>query len=238
VPEPPPLIENDEVHVVKWDPIGRDLTIVNRPRLVLSIRTQYKEYVEAGKQPVTAPIRTGGKYVSTTIPETVVDIVVKQDVEDAKLNALEHLNAAKDRWEYIDGLDPSQADPKHFVFGYLGGDAFDLELRLPAGESTPLVERNMNRVLVYMTDQNVRVTDGAGNVTLVQHKAGDVEWAGPARQSLTNLGKDLWVESVEFPINAANHANPAPPARQSTSPSESETDKRKPRHGRARKDRD
>lgn len=223
-PDPPPVIDNDEVRVVKWDPIRKTLAKSDRPRLILSIRSQYREWLDAGMTPVTGPQLTSGpSFARTIIPETVVDIIIKKTADNASLSALQQFNGAKNQWEWKDPLDPSKIDPKHFTFSNLAGDAFELDLRVPAGESTPLYERGMNRVLVYITDQNVRVADEAGNVTTVQHKAGDVEWAGPARQRLTNLGKDFNVVSVEFMGDSADHtkSTPSNPARQSPPPSQS-----------------
>jgi len=51
----------------------------------------------------------------------------------------------------------------------------------------PMHEHSLNRVVVYITDQNFRVTTPDGKAETVQHKAGDVSWGGPTKHKEENL---------------------------------------------------
>jgi hypothetical protein len=44
-----------------------------------------------------------------------------------------------------------------------------------------------NRVVVCITDRNVRETSPEGKAEVAQHQAGDYSWAGPSKQKLENL---------------------------------------------------
>jgi hypothetical protein len=48
-------------------------------------------------------------------------------------------------------------------------------------------EHGLNRVTVYLTDQNFRVTTADGKVDTVQHKAGETVWGTPVKHMEENL---------------------------------------------------
>jgi hypothetical protein len=45
----------------------------------------------------------------------------------------------------------------------------------------------LNRVVVYLTDQNGRMTTPDGKVDTAQHKAGEASWGGPVKHQEENL---------------------------------------------------
>jgi hypothetical protein len=45
----------------------------------------------------------------------------------------------------------------------------------------------LNRVVVYLTDQNTKITSADGKVESAQHKAGEVSWGGPAKHMEENV---------------------------------------------------
>jgi uncharacterized RmlC-like cupin family protein len=64
-----------------------------------------------------------------------------------------------------------------------------LRVKIGGGETAPMHEHSLNRVVTYVTDQNFRVTGPDGKAEHVEHKAGDVSWGGPAKHKEQNLSK-------------------------------------------------
>jgi hypothetical protein len=54
-------------------------------------------------------------------------------------------------------------------------------------QSVPMHEYVLNRVVYYVTDENVRETSPDGRAVVVQHKAGDFSWDGPSKHKVDNL---------------------------------------------------
>ena len=48
-------------------------------------------------------------------------------------------------------------------------------------------EHTLNRVTVFLTDANVRVTGADGKVSMTQRKAGEAIWSAPAKHREENL---------------------------------------------------
>ncbi len=62
-----------------------------------------------------------------------------------------------------------------------------IRAKIPAHGVAPKHEHALNRVTVFLTDQEFRVTDSQGNVALVKHKAGDASWGTPITHTEENL---------------------------------------------------
>jgi tricorn protease-like protein len=59
-------------------------------------------------------------------------------------------------------------------------------------------EYRLDHVVYYVTDENVRETSSDGKSVVVQHKAGDFSWDGPAKHKVENLnGKPFEALVVE-----------------------------------------
>jgi len=54
-------------------------------------------------------------------------------------------------------------------------------------ESIPMHEHTLNRVTVFLTDQNILGTDPAGKTQTAQHKAGESTWGAPNTHKEQNL---------------------------------------------------
>ncbi len=58
---------------------------------------------------------------------------------------------------------------------------------------------SLNRITVFLTDQDFRVTDAQGKVDLVKHKAGDAVWGTPIVHKEENLSdKPFEVVAIEL----------------------------------------
>jgi uncharacterized RmlC-like cupin family protein len=84
-------------------------------------------------------------------------------------------------------LDPVKIDPGHYKVEFENEQVRVLRVKIGGHEAAPLHEHALNRVTVYLTDQNFRVTAKDGKVDSVQHKAGDTAWGTPVTHREENL---------------------------------------------------
>lgn len=84
-------------------------------------------------------------------------------------------------------LDPVKLDPKHYKIELENAEVRVLRARIEPHGITPLHEHLLNRVTVFLTDQDFRVTDSQGKVTLVKHKAGEAIWGTPLTHTEQNV---------------------------------------------------
>jgi uncharacterized RmlC-like cupin family protein len=84
-------------------------------------------------------------------------------------------------------LDPVKLDPKHYKLEFENAQVRVIRARIEGHGITPMHQHSLNRVTVFLTDQDFRVTDSKGKVGIVKHKAGDVVWGTPTTHSEENL---------------------------------------------------
>ena len=53
-------------------------------------------------------------------------------------------------------------------------------------ESAPMHEHQLNRVVVYLRDQNVKMTTSDGKTDMAVHKAGEVSWGEAVKHKEEN----------------------------------------------------
>lgn len=87
------------------------------------------------------------------------------------------------------GLDPVKVDPRHYKIEMDNDQVRVLRVKIGPGESTPVHEHGFNRVVVYLTDMDFRVTGDDGKPQMVSHKAGEVSWGTPTRHKEENVSK-------------------------------------------------
>jgi hypothetical protein len=51
-------------------------------------------------------------------------------------------------------------------------------------------QHSLNRITVFLTDQEFRITDSHGKVETMKHKAGDAVWGTPTTHTEENLTDD------------------------------------------------
>ena len=84
-------------------------------------------------------------------------------------------------------LDALRVDPKDYTLDFENSQVRVVRLRIGPRQSVPMHEHVLNRLVVYVTDQNVRETSLEGKTEVTQHKVGDFSWAGPCKHKLENL---------------------------------------------------
>jgi len=65
-----------------------------------------------------------------------------------------------------------------------------LRVKIEAHGATPMHEHSLNRVTVFLTDQEFRVKDSHGKIEIVKHKAGDAVWGTPTTHAEENLSNN------------------------------------------------
>jgi uncharacterized RmlC-like cupin family protein len=96
-------------------------------------------------------------------------------------------------------LDPVKRDPKHYKVEFENAQVRVLRVTIEAHGVAPMHEHSLNRVTVYLTDQEFRTKDSDGKAGIVKHKAGDVVWGTPATHMEENLsGNQFEVVAVEL----------------------------------------
>jgi quercetin dioxygenase-like cupin family protein len=110
--------------------------------------------------------------VVTDSPFNIVEVELKKPGTGKKITA---------------ALDPVKIDPKHYKVELENDQVRVIRAHYAPHESAPLHEHTLNRVTVFLTDANVRVTGADGKVSMTQRKAGEAIWSAPAKHKEENL---------------------------------------------------
>jgi len=84
-------------------------------------------------------------------------------------------------------LDPAKLAPKNYKIEIENPQVRILRVKIGPKQSVPLHEHGFPRVVVYLTDQDFKVTSEDGKAELSKHKKGDVVFGGKARHKEENL---------------------------------------------------
>jgi hypothetical protein len=85
-------------------------------------------------------------------------------------------------------LDPLTVDPKDYKLEFENSQVRVTRVKFPPHHKVPMHEHLLNRVVVYLTDQNGKMTTPDGKVDAAVHKAGEASWGGPTKHQEENLG--------------------------------------------------
>jgi quercetin dioxygenase-like cupin family protein len=179
------LIDNDQVRVLKVTDQPHVKTAphehkINRVMVYLNAGKQ--DFMVAGKKSVVeykagevlwSP--TSGTHTAEVVsatPLTIVEVEIKKPADSTKSPKT--------------ALDPVAVDSKHYHVEFENPQVRVVRVHFGAHETAPLHEHVLNRVVVYLTDQNTRMTTN-GKTDVAQHKPGDASWGGPAKHTEENL---------------------------------------------------
>jgi quercetin dioxygenase-like cupin family protein len=181
-----PILDNDQVRV---------LAVTDQPHVKTPLHehkvNRVMVYLNAGKQEMTQDGRKvlvaykageakwsvadgmhQAEVVSAT-PLQIVEVEIKTPGDPAKT-----INTP---------LDPVKVDKQDYKVEFENSQVRVVRVKLGAHRKVPEHEHQLNRVVVYLTDQNGSMTGSDGQTTTSQHKAGEVSWAGPAKHREENL---------------------------------------------------
>jgi hypothetical protein len=189
------LFENDQVKVVRAlekphikGKFHEHKT--NRVMIYLQAGAQRFEYQD-GRKPSVASYKVAevkwsppegmhSPEVTTDLPFNIVEVELKKPGTGKKI---------------VTPLDPPKVDPKHIKIELENDQVRVIRARLGPHESIPMHEHTLNRVSVFITDQNILSTDKDGKATTTTHKAGEAVWSPPYSHKEQNLS-DQPVEVV------------------------------------------
>ena len=181
-----PILDNDQVRV---------LAVTDQPHVKTPLHdhkvNRVMVYLNAGKQEMTQDGQktlveykageakwsvAGGMHqaeVVSATPLRIVEVEIKTPGDPAKT-----INTP---------LDPVKVDKQDYKVEFENSQVRVVRVRLGAHRKVPEHEHQLNRVVVYLTDQNASMTGPEGQTTTSQHKPGDVSSGGPVKHREENL---------------------------------------------------
>jgi quercetin dioxygenase-like cupin family protein len=84
-------------------------------------------------------------------------------------------------------IDPVKIDPKHYKVEFENDQVRVLRVKIEGHAVVPMHEHSLNRVTIYLTDQDFTAKDSTGKTTTAKHKAGEALWGMPITHTETNL---------------------------------------------------
>lgn len=171
---------------------------VNRVMVYLESGHQKFEYPETkGSKPVTFHWKAGevkwseggqihAAELVTPTAMTILEIELKQPANPAYKPE-------------PNPMDPLKLDKKHYKLEFENAQVRVLRTKIGPHGSVPMHRHPLNRVTVFLTDQDFEITDSKGVKTPAKHKAGDVAWGAPIEHTEKNLSdKPFEVLSIEL----------------------------------------
>jgi quercetin dioxygenase-like cupin family protein len=180
------LFDNDEVRVPLALENNHDLGKfhkhdLNRVMVYLQSARQRFEYQD-GRKPEVFDWKAG------EVKWSLADGMHAGQVLDHDFNIIEVELKTPGTDKAITGdLDPLKVDPKHYTLEFENPQVRVLRVKLEPHGVSPMHAYSTDRVMVYLTDQQLWTKDTAGKVETVVHKAGDVAWAKPLVHAARNL---------------------------------------------------
>jgi quercetin dioxygenase-like cupin family protein len=96
-------------------------------------------------------------------------------------------------------LDPLRVDARHYKLEFENDQVRVLRAKFEPGYKTPMHEHGLSRVVVFLTEANLKVTSAEGKTTETKAAAGDVVMSGVAKHEELNVsGKPFEVLVVEL----------------------------------------
>jgi uncharacterized RmlC-like cupin family protein len=183
----PPPIDNDQARVV----VAHDQAHAKGKlhehklnRVMVYLTAGRQDFVTADGKNSTLTFKAGdvkwspasGMHTSEIVSDenvTIVEVEVKKPGDPAK--------------KVTTALDPPTIDPKHYKVEFENSQVRVVRVKFPAHQGAPMHEHQLNRVVIYLTDQNTRMTTPDGKVDMSAHKAGEASWGGPTTHKEDNL---------------------------------------------------
>lgn len=183
----PAKIDNDQVKVLVVNQKPHVKTRlhkhdVNRVMIYLNAGNQTIDYQKEGVKQLNW--KAGQALWSPASGMHIAEIISANPVTIAEVELKKP--AARSAAKYP-AADPVKVDPKHYKIEMENDQVRVLRVRIGPGESTPVHEHGLNRVVVYLTDMNFRVTGDDGKPQMVTHQAGEVSWGTPTRHKEENV---------------------------------------------------
>ena len=180
-------IENDKVKVIKVTQAPHIKTRLHKHdmnRVMIYLQPGKQAFDYQGAKPVTLNWKAGqalwspaaGMHIAEIVSENPVTIV---ELELKKSGSKEKVKGA--------ATDPLEIDPRHYRVEFENDQVRVIRVKIGAKESVPMHEHSLDRVVVYLTDQDFKITGADGKEAMAKHSAGDVSFSGPGKHKEENL---------------------------------------------------
>jgi quercetin dioxygenase-like cupin family protein len=181
------LVENDEVKVVRAleKPHVKGAFHehkLNRVMVYLQPGRQRFEY-QGGRPPVVFDWAAGEVKWSAADGMHSPEVISNEPFNIIEI-ALKKSGTGK---EMSSSLDPLKVDAKHYKLEFENSQVRVVRVKIEAHGTAPMHQHSLNRVTVFLTDQDFRVRDSKGNVALVKHKAVEAVWCSPIVHTEENV---------------------------------------------------
>jgi beta-alanine degradation protein BauB len=147
---------------------GTERVLSTGKKSVLAFRAGDVRWCQAGNPDIVK--------LTSSRPVDVIEVELKQQA------------FAKRGSSQANPLDPLKIDSAHYKMKFENDRVRVLAAKYGPHEVAPMHQHTLNRVVIYITDQESRVTDVDGSVKTATHKAGDVGWGTAAKHTEQNLG--------------------------------------------------
>jgi uncharacterized RmlC-like cupin family protein len=196
---PPPPIDNDQVKVIKAvdQPHAKGRPHEHKlNRVMIYLQPGRQEITPQGGKTATLQFKAGevrwspasGMHTSEIVsdnPVTMIELEIKKPGDPSKTGNTP--------------LDPLKIDPKDYKLEFENSQVRVVRVTMAAGRKVPQHEHLLNRVVVYLTDQNGSMTTPDGNTTTAQHNPGEFSWGAPTKHvEQNNLDHTFEAIVVEF----------------------------------------
>jgi predicted metal-dependent enzyme (double-stranded beta helix superfamily) len=182
------VVDNDQVRVLLVTQQPHQKTRlhdhkVNRVMIYLQPGKQEFEYPETKKKSILTWKAGEAKWspaagmhtaeIVSDNPVTIVEVELKKPGDPSK--------------KATGSLDPVKVDPKEYKVVFENDQVRVLYVKIGPSQTTPVHEHTLNRVVTYLSDQKIKVTTPDGKSNIVERKAGEVGFSGPAKHKEENL---------------------------------------------------
>ena len=180
-------IENEKVKVVKVTQAPHNKTKLHKHdmnRVMIYLQPGKQDFEYQGAKPVTVNWKAGQALWSPAAGMHIAEIVSDNPVTIVELELKN-----KGVKEKVKGAatDPLKIDPKHYKVEFENDQVRVIRVKIGPKQSVPMHEHSLDRIVVYITDQDFKVTGADGKEVMAKHKAGDVGFSTPSTHKEENL---------------------------------------------------
>jgi quercetin dioxygenase-like cupin family protein len=192
-------IENDKVKVVKVTQDPHKKTSLHKHdmnRVMIYLQPGKQTFDYQGAKPKTITWKAGEALWSPAAGMHIAEIV-----SDSPVTIVELELKNKGTKEKVKGAatDPLKVAPKLYKVEFENDQVRVIRSKIGPKGTVPMHEHSLDRIVVYLTDQDFKITGADGKETMGKHKAGDVGFSKPATHKEENLSdKPFEILVVEF----------------------------------------
>ncbi len=180
-------IENEKVKVVKVTQTPHNKTKLHKHdmnRVMIYLQPGKQDFEYQGSKPNTVSWKGGQALWSPAAGMHIAEIVSNDPVTIVELELKN--KGAKEKVKGA-ATDPLKIDPKHYKVEFENDQVRVIRVKIGPKQSVPMHEHSLDRIVVYITDQDFKVTGADGKEVMAKHKAGDVGFSTPSTHKEENL---------------------------------------------------